>query len=52
MARGVLENADLHATIVAESHKRALEQLSFQAIRAQLAKFFAQLQESYASRPD
>jgi hypothetical protein len=42
MALDLLKNADLRAAIVGESHQRALEQLSFQAVRAQLAKFFTQ----------
>ena len=43
MALDLLKNADLRAAIVSESQQRALEQLSFQAVRSQLAKFFAQL---------
>jgi hypothetical protein len=43
MARDLLKNADLRAAIVAESQERGLERLSFQAVRSQLAKFFAQL---------
>ena len=42
MALDLLKNADLRRAIVAESEQRALEQLSFQAARSQLAKFFAQ----------
>jgi hypothetical protein len=42
MALDLLKNADLRAAIVGESQQRALEQLSFQAVRSQLAKFFAQ----------
>jgi hypothetical protein len=42
MALDLLKNADLRAAIMAESEQRALEQLSFQAVRSQLAKFFAQ----------
>jgi hypothetical protein len=45
MALDLLKNADLRAAIVAESQKRALERLSFQAVRSQLAKFFAELTE-------
>jgi hypothetical protein len=45
MALGLLRNADLRSAIVAESERRALEQVSFQAARAQLAKFFAQFAE-------
>jgi hypothetical protein len=46
MALDLLKKADLRAAIVAESQQRAFERLSFQAVRLQLAKFFAQLQES------
>ncbi len=42
MALDLLKNADLRGAIVAESEQRALDQLSFQAVRSQLAKFFAQ----------
>ncbi len=42
-ALDLLKNPDLRAAIVAKSQERALEQLSFQAIRSQLARFFAQL---------
>jgi hypothetical protein len=42
MALDLLKNADLHGAIVAESEQRALEHLSFQAVRSQLTKFFAQ----------
>ena len=45
MALDLLKNPDLRAAIVAESQERALERLSFQAARSQLAKFFAQLEE-------
>jgi hypothetical protein len=41
-ALGLLKNADLRAAIVAESQERALERLSFSAVRSQLARFFAQ----------
>ena len=40
MALDLLKNADLRGAIVAESEQRALEHLSFQAVRSQLAKFF------------
>src|SRR2546426_8954898 len=43
IALELLKNADSRAAIVAESQQRALERLSFQAVRSQLAKFFAQL---------
>jgi hypothetical protein len=42
MALDLLKNADLRGAIVTESQQRALEQLSFRAVRLQLAKFFAQ----------
>ena len=45
MALDLLKNADLRGAIVGESEQRALEQLSFQAVRSQLAKFFAQLRK-------
>ena len=45
VALDLLANADLRAAIVAESQERALERLSFKAIRSQLAKFFCQLEE-------
>ena len=41
MALDLLKNADLRAAIVAESQQRALERLSLQAVRSQLAEFFA-----------
>jgi hypothetical protein len=41
MALDLLKNADLRGAIVAESQERGLERLSFQAIRSQLATFFA-----------
>jgi hypothetical protein len=43
MALDLLKNADLRGAVVSESEQRALEQLSFQAVRSQLAKFFAQI---------
>src|SRR5947208_8927619 len=42
IALDLLKNADSGFAIVAESQERALEQLSFQAVRSQLADFFAQ----------
>jgi hypothetical protein len=42
MALDLLKNADLRGAIVAESEQRAREHLSFQAVRCQLAEFFAQ----------
>jgi len=49
MALDLLKNPDLRAAIVAESQERALERLSFQATRSQLAEFFARLQGTTAS---
>jgi hypothetical protein len=46
MALGLLKNADLRAAVVAESQEHALERLSFQAVRSQLADFFARLNQS------
>jgi hypothetical protein len=46
MALDLLKNADLRAAVVAESQQRAMEWLSFQAVRSQLAKFFAQIAQS------
>jgi hypothetical protein len=42
MALNLLKNADLRGEVVAESEEHALEQLSFRAVRSQLANFFAQ----------
>jgi hypothetical protein len=44
MALDLLKNADLRAAVVAESQEQALERLSFQAVRLQLARVFAQLE--------
>jgi len=41
IALDLLRNPDLRAVIVAESHQRAKERLSFQAVRSQLAGFFS-----------
>jgi hypothetical protein len=46
MALDLLKNADLRGAIVAESQERAAERLSFQAIRSQLAKFFAEFAQA------
>jgi hypothetical protein len=46
MALDLLKNADLRGAIVAESEQRALEHVSFQTVRSQLAKFFAQFREA------
>jgi hypothetical protein len=48
MALDLLKNADLRGAIVAESEQRALQHLSFQAVRSQLAKFFAQFAQERA----
>jgi hypothetical protein len=44
MALDLLKNADLRAAIITESQDRALERLSFETARSQLAAFFANLQ--------
>src|SRR5437764_914353 len=49
MALDLLKNPDLRGAIVTESQQRALEHLSFQAVRSQLGKFFAQFQGATAS---
>jgi hypothetical protein len=41
MALDLLNNPELCEAVVAESQERARERLSFQAVRSQLAKFFA-----------
>ena len=41
MALDLLKNPDLRAAVVAESQERARERLSFEAVRSQLANFFA-----------
>jgi hypothetical protein len=46
MALDLLKNADLRSAVVRESEQRALEQLSFQAVRSQLAKFFDQFAQA------
>lgn len=43
MALELLKNAELREAVVAESQARARERLSFEAVRSQLANFFAQL---------
>jgi hypothetical protein len=44
IAFDLLKNADLREAIVSESQERALERLSFGAVRAQLESFFAEIQ--------
>jgi hypothetical protein len=46
MALDLLKDAHLRAAIVAGSQQRAAERLSFQAVRSQLANFFAQLEKT------
>jgi len=46
MASDLLKNPELREAVVAESQERARERLSFEAVRSQLAKFFAQFEES------
>jgi len=48
MALDLLKSSELCAAVVAESQERALERLSFGAVRSQLGKFFAQLQGATA----
>ena len=48
IALELLKNADLRSAIVTESHERASQRLSFQAVRLQLIKFFALLQVTTA----
>lgn len=43
IALELLKNAESHAAMVVESQKRALKQLSFQAVHSELAEFFARL---------
>jgi len=43
IALELLKNAESHAAMVADSQKRALKRVSFQAVHSQLAEFFARL---------
>src|SRR5213592_1977529 len=43
IALELLKNAESHAAMVADSQKRALKRLSFQAVSLQLAEFFVRL---------
>jgi hypothetical protein len=45
MALDLLKKSDLRGAVVGESEHRARERLSFQAVRSQLAEFFAQFGE-------
>jgi hypothetical protein len=49
MGRDLLKNAGLRAAIVSESQEHARERFSFEAVRSQLVKFFAQFQGTTAS---
>jgi hypothetical protein len=49
MAAELLKNADLRAAVVADSQESARERLSFEAVRTQLATFFARLERASAS---
>ena len=51
MALDLLKNPDLREAVVAESQERARERLSFEAVRTQLAKFFANVQGTSAFEP-
>ena len=51
MALDLLKNPDLREAVVAESQERARERLSFEAVRSQLAKFFANVQGTLALDP-
>jgi len=44
MAPDLLKNPELRDAVVAESHERARERLSFETVRSELAKFFARLE--------
>lgn len=49
MAHKLLKNPDLCGTIVSDSQERALQRLSFQGVRAQLANFFTELKGTTTS---
>ena len=49
IALDLLKNRDLREAVVSESQERAVERLSFQAVRAQLANFFTEIQATRAS---
>ena len=51
MALDLLKNPELREAVVAESQERARERLSFEAVRTQLAKFFANVQGTSAFEP-
>jgi hypothetical protein len=49
MALDLLKNPDLREAVVSESQERALQRLSFQVVRAQLANFFTEIQATRVS---
>ena len=51
MALDLLKNPELREAVVAESQERARERLSFEAVRPQLEKFFANVQGTSAFEP-
>jgi hypothetical protein len=51
IAVDLLKNPELRDAVVAESQERTRERLSFQAVRSQLAEFFANIQAASASNP-
>jgi hypothetical protein len=51
MALDLLKNPELREAVVAESQERAREWLSFEAVRTQLEKFFANVQGTSAFKP-
>ena len=51
MALDLLKNPYLREAVVAESQERARERLSFEAVRTQLAKFFANVQGTSIVEP-
>ena len=51
MALDLLKNPELREAVVAESQEHARERLSFEAVRTQLAKFFAAVQGTSAFKP-
>ncbi len=51
MALDLLKNPELREAVVAESQKRARERLSFEAVRTQLATFFANVKGTSALEP-
>jgi hypothetical protein len=52
LALDLLKNPKLSEAVVAESQERARERLSFEAVRSQLAKFFANVQGTSAFGPN